>query len=504
MAPMARLAHLDPWGRGLYSLRLLDLMGHSARSDLMGQARCSRPLLHLFLQYHQRRRCHLFHRCRQCHPPARTDPRGQSDPLDPALYWQRLRRPCLRSHLYRPPVQKARLGHLDLLDLGQCWRIPPRRFLLFHRCRQCHPPGQKDQKALTVPKGPWVQERCWPLPLHLYLRCRPCHLPGRSVHLAPRVHWVPMDLLPRWRLYLPFRQCRRQNRSVQMVLTGHWVQWDRAQCSRLRRHQCLLFPLSRPYHPRDHLVRWGLTVQLAQELYLLRQRHQFRRFRPYHRLHPSLRFRRQDRWVRTGLMDQKDRSGQSRRWLPWVRYHLRLPCLQFRLCPRPVQMARWDRMARMDPWDQGPYWRHQTGHWDHLGQKGQRRHFHRSPLCHPYPRLAPARCWLVPLVHLDPMDRKDHPDLLGRRVQLRPYRLHRLSRRFLPTVPVVHSALVDRLGLWVREALQMAPDHPSDLSALARPAGAQPHSPPQWRWGPRRERHQDHRPSTEPTQSRPR
>ena len=61
MAPMARLAHLDPWGRGLYSLRLLDLMGHSARSDLMGQARCSRPLLHLFLQYHQRRRCHLFH-----------------------------------------------------------------------------------------------------------------------------------------------------------------------------------------------------------------------------------------------------------------------------------------------------------------------------------------------------------------------------------------------------------------------------------------------------------
>ena len=105
---MARLAHLDPWGRGLYSLRLLDLMGHSARSDLMGQARCSRPLLHLFLQYHQRRRCHLFHRCRQCHPPARTDPRGQSDPLDPALYWQRLRRPCLRSHLYRPPVQKAR------------------------------------------------------------------------------------------------------------------------------------------------------------------------------------------------------------------------------------------------------------------------------------------------------------------------------------------------------------------------------------------------------------
>ena len=427
MAPMARLAHLDPWGRGLYSLRLLDLMGHSARSDLMGQARCSRPLLHLFLQYHQRRRCHLFHRCRQCHPPARTDPRGQSDPLDPALYWQRLRRPCLRSHLYRPPV-----------------------------------------------------------------------------HLAPRVHWVPMDLLPRWRLYLPFRQCRRQNRSVQMAPRVHWVQWDRAQCSRLRRHQCLLFPLSRPYHPRDHLVRWGLTVQLAQELYLLRQRHQFRRFRPYHRLHPSLRFRRQDRWVRTGLMDQKDRSGQSRRWLPWVRYHLRLPCLQFRLCPRPVQMARWDRMARMDPWDQGPYWRHQTGHWDHLGQKGQRRHFHRSPLCHPYPRLAPARCWLVPLVHLDPMDRKDHPDLLGRRVQLRPYRLHRLSRRFLPTVPVVHSALVDRLGLWVREALQMAPDHPSDLSALARPAGAQPHSPPQWRWGPRRERHQDHRPSTEPTQSRPR
>ena len=236
MAPMARLAHLDPWGRGLYSLRLLDLMGHSAR----------------------------------------TDPRGQSDPLDPALYWQRLRRPCLRSHLYRPPGQKARLGHLDLLDLGQCWRIPPRRFLLCLRCRPCHLPGQKDQKALTVPKGPWVQERCWPLPLHLYLRCRQFHPLGRSVHLAPRVHWVPMDLLPRWRLYLPFRQCRRQNRSVQMVLTGHWVQWDRAQCSRLRRHQCLLFPLSLPL---DHLALMGHSGRSVREPCSRLQHRPFRQFR---------------------------------------------------------------------------------------------------------------------------------------------------------------------------------------------------------------------------------
>ena len=86
MAPMARLAHLDPWGRGLYSLRLLDLMGHSARSDLMGQARCSRPLLHLFLQYHQRRRCHLYLRCR---------PVRQMRPL------RRLRL-CLRCHPWVP------------------------------------------------------------------------------------------------------------------------------------------------------------------------------------------------------------------------------------------------------------------------------------------------------------------------------------------------------------------------------------------------------------------
>ena len=139
MAPMARLAHLDPWGRGLYSLRLLDLMGHSARSDQWGQARCSQPRLHLFLQYHQRRRCHLFHRQGRKAPMAHLDPRGQSDPLDPALYWQRLRRPCLRSHLYRPPVQKARLGHLDLLDLldlGQCWQHPPPPFRQSRRYRQ--------------------------------------------------------------------------------------------------------------------------------------------------------------------------------------------------------------------------------------------------------------------------------------------------------------------------------------------------------------------------------
>ena len=100
---------------------------------------------------------------------------GRSDLKAPEPYWQRLRRPCLRSHLCPRPVQMARLGHLDLLDLGQCWQHPPPPFRQSRRYRR---------RVHSVPMDQMAQAPCL---LRRRLQCLRSHLfrlPGLTDRMA--------------------------------------------------------------------------------------------------------------------------------------------------------------------------------------------------------------------------------------------------------------------------------------------------------------------------------